>query len=153
MLPKEKSSQIEAKIWIDHRLPGSLSLAVSLMTPVSWPATGQQLPAFLVGMRVLAPGSVLALAAQSHPYPRPAPVTSYQVLLTVLVSFEASDVLPLLDSVRHWPSWAVHWQHLLVVRPMGWRASCAGPAARKCQSRWLAGPAGDSLAISRASRQ
>ena len=72
---------------------------------------------------------------------------------------EASDrdVRPLLEPVRHWPLWAVHWQHPLAFRPGSMGPSrLRRPAARihrSRRSRWLAAPAGDSLPISRARLQ
>ena len=114
------------------------------------------LPAFLVGTPGPGPGSVPALTAPTPSVSlacsrglRPGPAHGAGPLIR---RSEASDARPLLDPVRHWtlrrsPAASVGLQ------ARGAASRLRRPAARNYQSLWLAGPVGDSLAISRASRR
>ena len=126
--------------------------------------TGPRPPAFFVGAPGPAPGShwqlrvhPLALAAPSPSVSpacagglRPGPACGAGPLIR---RFEAAGARQLPGPVWRRPPLAAHRPRPSAFRPAGRRAACAGQPARKCRSRWLAGPAGASQAVSRASRQ
>ena len=99
--------------------------------PSRRPVSGQRLPAFLVGTPAPAPGSVLALAAQSPSESSAAvglrPGSAYGAG-PLIRRFEASGARQLLESVWHGPLLAIHcqWLHSLALRPEGRQAACAG---------------------------
>ena len=124
-----------------------MSPALSLSCPARTPASvlvprfsracqranvaGPPLPVFLGGTPAPAPGSVLALAAQSPSESSAAvglrPGSAYGAG-PLIRRFEASGARQLLESVWHGPLLAIHcqWLHSLALRPEGRQAACAG---------------------------